>query len=195
MKRFHRVLAMLLAMVTVLSVMPLSVFADSYVDTTVENTTNEETTTTNTHVVLELDPELLLSYIKSGDKEALLSGISLDGLKDAMTREELFEIFPKKALETIVNQIIEEVGFDTLMQYIKIDDVIGKVDTGKLVEEIQKIGDLTSYILPGGEAILGSYLESADIDLSTVLTYINVKAMLQTHSETLVELALDLEAS
>ena len=114
MKKINRVLAMLLAIVMTLAVMPLSVFADAWLDTSVDS--DKSDTATSTTVTLTLDAAALLSYLKSGDKAALMQGISWDALKDAFTKEELGEIFPQEKLEEIVTDLLEELDLELLMQ-------------------------------------------------------------------------------
>ena len=165
MKRYHRILAMMLAIVTALSIVPFGVFADSWVSSEIVTDKNEETGVAETRVILSVDPDLLLEYIKSGDKEGLLSGLSLDGLSDIFTIEELLEIFPKHAQERLVELIMDDVDIEVIMQYVDVDAIAKEIDPAKLIDQIEKLGALESYIKAGGEEVLGSYLEKTEFEL------------------------------
>ena len=65
MKKFNRVLAMLLALITVLATLPISVLADDWLNVDADKTKVENVTSTD--VTVTVDPKALLSYIQDGD--------------------------------------------------------------------------------------------------------------------------------
>ena len=108
MKRFSKVLAVVLALITVLMALPLSVFADAWLDVDVDNRPEGSTLT------VTLDGKALVELLeKEGVSKDLISQVlanaTLDkeGLLKVFTVEELFQIFPK---EDILNNQVSSVG-------------------------------------------------------------------------------------
>ena len=130
MKIFNKVLALVLALFTVLTVLPMSVLANSWVDVDTETTgdATKVTVTLDAKALAELlqregiSPDLLWS-LKDGatvDAAALREAFSVQDLFDIIPRDEWLKVFD---IEEILNQL----GLETLMGY---------VDTEGLLKEI-----------------------------------------------------------
>ena len=126
MKIFNKVLAMVLAIFTVLAILPVSVLAEAWADVDVKNDGN------STKVTLTLDAGTLASILqKDGISPDLLkdlkNGVSVDvdALREAFSVAELFEIIPRDEWLKVFNieEILQELDAATLMGYI--DDVPG----------------------------------------------------------------------
>ena len=74
MKKFNRVLAMVLALITVLAMLPISAIADTWLD--VEAEKEQVGNVTSTDITVTVDPHALLGYLQDGDWVGLLKGIS-----------------------------------------------------------------------------------------------------------------------
>jgi len=188
MKKINRVLAMILAIIMTLAVMPLSVFADAWLDTNVESNKNGNTTTTD--VTLSLDAAALLNYIKNGDKEGLLAGISFGELTDVFTRDELSDIFPGKDLENIISELVEDIDVDLVLQYLDVEALLEDIDTDALIEQIKALPNLEDYVLDYD--LLMGYIE--DEDLEAAIEYIDTESLVDDYIDALIPLALDLDA-
>ena len=85
MKKFNRVLAMLLAIITVLAVMPFSALAEDWLNVNTDKEKVENVTSTD--ITVTVDPKALLSYIQDGDVKGLIKGMSASGsLGDILTK-------------------------------------------------------------------------------------------------------------
>ena len=144
MKKFNRVLAMLLALVMVLAILPISAIADTWLNVEAKKETNGNETTTD--VTVTVDPKALLSYLQDGDLKGLLKGISATGgLGSIMTKEELFEILPEEQLIDLAKAIYEDIKFETLLGLFKPEDLLACVDEAGLVELVLKT-DVESFV-------------------------------------------------
>ncbi len=186
MKKWNRVLAMLLATVMLLAVLPMNVFADAWLDANVNSGTNGNTTSTD--VTLTLDAAALLTYLKTGDKAGLLSGLNLGELKDAFTKEELNGIFPSEKVTEILSDLIEGADVDQLLQLVDVDALLKSADTDALVEQIENLPNLEDYI-SDYDALMGYIGEE---DLLGTIDYIDINALVNDYSEELVPLVLSL---
>ena len=188
MKKFNRVLAMILAIIMTLAVMPLGVFADAWLDTNVES--DKSGTTTSTDVTLSLDAAALLSYLKNGDKAELLAGISFGELADAFTREELNGIFPGAKLEEIVSALTDELDIEFVLQYLDLEALLETIDTEGLIAQIKALPNLQDYVLDF-DALMG-YIE--DENLEAAVKYVDTEALIADYTDDLIPLALELDA-
>lgn len=188
MKKWNRVLAMLLATVMLLAVLPMNVFADAWLNAGVQ--TDKEGTTTATDVTLTLDAAALLTYLKTGDKAGLLSGLNLGELKNAFTKEELNGIFPTEKISEIFSNFVESLDLDLLMQYIDADALLKTADTDALIAQIQNLPNLESYV-SDYDALMGYIGEQ---DLVNALPYVNTSALVEDYADELVPLVLSLDA-
>ena len=108
MKKFTRVLAMLIALVMVLAVLPISAIADTWLNVEAEKETNDNVTTTD--VTVTVDPYALLSYLQDGDLKGLLKGMDASGgLGSIMTKEELLAIVPEDQIIDLVKSVIADI--------------------------------------------------------------------------------------
>ncbi len=176
MKTFNKLFALLLALLTVVTMLPMSVLADAWVK--VDAKTDAAGAST---VTLTLDAGTLADILKKdGVSPNLLkdiaAGVSVDvaALREAFSVEELFEIIPRESWLKVFNveEIIEKIGVDELLSYVDVDALAEKYADGliKLLEVDALLADL------GGIAGLEQYLninelfagkESALADLLT----------------------------
>ena len=151
MKIFNKVLALVLALFTLVSVLPMSVFAaDKWADVNTEVDGDN-----GAKVTLTLDAGTLAAILErdgiSADLlQSLKSGISVDvaALREAFSVQDLFDIIPRdKWLEVFeLNEIVEAIGLDTLAEYVDIPALLADVDSAKLADLIKSIPGLESYV-------------------------------------------------
>lgn len=188
MRKSHRILAMILALVTVWTVLPLSVLADTWVEA---NTENEATgSVSSTTVTLSVDPETLLTYLKTGDKSGLLEGISLSGLREALDKNAMLELFSEEEIREVAGIIMEDLKLEELLEYVDLDALIAGADMDALIALIKELPDLQNYVLDYDK--LMSYLDEED--LLGAIDYVDVDALIHAHVDELADLTLELDA-
>lgn len=156
MKKFNRILALILTLVTVLAMLPATVVAsESWLDVSGKNDGTAST------VTVTLDAEQLLAVLKGGVSastlKAVLANISVTGLSQVITVEELFEIVPKETLlnifkpEDIMNDLDKD-ELDALVNSIlsdndKLNAIVDEMDMDALAALITRVG-VTAVIDP-----------------------------------------------
>ena len=191
MKKFNRVLAMLLALVTVLAIMPISALAENWLSVKTEKTTEENVTSTD--ITVSVDPKALLSYIKDGDIKGLLKGISASGrLGDIMTKEELLAIIPEEKIVDLIKTIISDIDANALLACLDKEKLLACVDTEGL-KSLLKDMDLKSYVKDGAVDIVLKYVTEDQI--KAAVQYIDTTKLVEKYSKELMNLALGLEQS
>ncbi|MBR5120383.1 MAG: hypothetical protein IKV02_05230, partial [Clostridia bacterium] len=191
MKKFNRVLAMLLALVTVLAVLPISALADDWLSVDADKTTVENVTSTD--ITVTVDPQVLLSYMKDGDIKGLLKGISASGsLSDILTKEEILALIPEEQIIALVKAIIADIDVKELVACLDADKLLDCVDKDGLIALIKGM-DLKSYVKDGAVDVVMSYISDADIQ--NAIDHINIDALINDYSAKLMDLALDLSAA
>ncbi|MBQ1963368.1 MAG: hypothetical protein II369_04535, partial [Clostridia bacterium] len=150
MKTFNKILAMILAVMTVLVMLPVSVIADAWLDVDSQTEANSST------VTVTVDAKKLATILQeNGVSKALLKELLADAsidkaaLLQAFSVEELFEIIPKQDLAELINlpELLEQIGVDALVGYLdfeallsaqKPEDVIALIPE----EEIKDVVDV-----------------------------------------------------
>ncbi len=149
MKKFNKVLAIVLTVLTLLASLPMTVLADAWldVDATTEGSSSKVTVTVDAGTladILEKDgiSSALISDIKNG------IAVDVNALKEAFSVSELLEIVPRESLVEIFNieEIVESIGLDNLSKYVNIPELLKDVDTAKLADLIKKVPDLEKYV-------------------------------------------------
>ncbi len=184
-KQCNRILAMLLAVLTLLSVLPISSLAASWLDVEQETTTDENVTTNN--ITITLDAKALLSYLKNRDVEGLVSGLSVNGLRDILSAETLFEIIPEEKFTAIIEAVEKDLTPEVLLQYIDVEELLKTVDKSQLIDLVAEIDDLQNYIKDYGP--IADEITAVDIDAA--IDYIDVDALVKAYAKELLHLALD----
>ena len=186
MKKFNRVLAMLLALVMVLAILPISAIADTWLNVEAEKETNGNETTTD--VTVTVDPKALLSYLQDGDLKGLLKGISATGgLGSIMTKEELLAIIPEEQLIDLAKAIVADIDAKALLECLDADALLACVDKAGLVNLLKGI-DLKKYVKDVD--LLMDYIN--DEDLEKAVAHINTTELIKDYSSQLMDLALGL---
>ncbi len=163
MKKFNKVLAMFLALVTVIAMLPISVFAEEWAKVDAKND-GDSTTVTVTVNAGKLADILTSNGVSKDTITEILKGVSFDvgALKQAITLEELFEIVPK---DVFVNHFDAE----ALASKLDLNEMKGYIeDYAKLLEgcDLTKLPDF----IPAGTdlstifvfSILMDYVEFED---------------------------------
>lgn len=189
MKRIHRIFAMILAIVTLWTVIPMTVFADPWAQIETENKTEGDVSSAN--ITLSVDPEALISYLKSGDKAAILDGISFEGLRDAFDSDELIRLFSEEEIKELAEIIFDDLKLEELLKYLDVDALIEGADMDALIAQIKALPNLQSYVLDYDK--LMAYLE--EDDLKNAIEYVDTDALISAHVDELVALAVDLDVS
>ena len=186
MKKFNRVLAMLLAIITVLAVMPFSALAEDWLNVNTDKEKVENVTSTD--ITVTVDPKALLSYIQDGDVKGLIKGMSASGsLGDILTKSELLAMIPEEQIIDLVKTIIGDIDAKALLACVDADKLLACVDTDGLISLLKDM-DLKSYIKD--VEILANYISAKDIEKA--LKYVDTDALIDDYSEELMDLALDL---
>ena len=186
MKKFNRVLAMLLAIITVLAVLPISALADDWLNVDADKTTVENVT--STEITVTVDPKALLSYIQDGDVKGLIKGMSATGgLGSIMTKEELLAILPEEKILDLAKSIISDIDAKALLACLDADKLLACVDTEGLISLLKDM-DLKSYIKDID--VLTKYISDGEIEKA--IDYIDTDALIDDYSKELMDLALDL---
>ncbi len=186
MKKFNRVLAMLLAIITVLAVLPISVLADDWLNVDADKEQVENVTSTD--ITVTVDPKALLSYIQDGDLKGLIKGMSATGgLGSIMTKEELLAILPEEQIVDLIKSIIGDIDAKALLACLDADKLLACVDKDGLVSLLKDM-DLKSYVKDID--ILMNYIDKGDIEKA--IDYIDTDALIDDYSAELMDLALDL---
>ena len=186
MKKFNRVLAMLLALVMVLAILPISAIADTWLNVEAEKETNGNETATD--VTVTVDPKALLSYLQDGDLMGLLKGISATGgLGSIMTKEELLAIIPEEQLIDLAKAIVADIDAKALLECLDADALLACVDKAGLVNLLKGI-DLKKYVKDVD--LLMGYIN--DEDLEKAVAHINTTELIKDYSSQLMDLALGL---
>ena len=188
MKKFNRVLAMLLAIITVLAVLPISVLADDWLNVDTDKT--QAGNVTSTDITVTVDPHALLSYIQDGDVKGFLKGMSASGsLGDLMTKKELLAILPEDQIIDLAKSIIADIDAKALLACIDADKLLACVDTDGLISLLKDM-DLKSYIKDID--VFMSYVNKNDIEAA--VSYINTQKLIETYAAELTDLVMGLDA-
>ena len=186
MKKFNRVLAMVLALITVLAMLPISAIADTWLDVEAEKEQTGNVTTSD--VTVTVDPYALLAYLQDGDWVGLLKGMSATGgLESIMTRDEFFDIVPKDELVKLVQLILEDVDTGVLLDCFDVNELLTCFDREALIDLFLGLNDLQSYVRDY-DALMG-YVDTGDIEAA--VGYINTEALLKDYADEFIDLALE----
>ena len=153
MKVFSKFLAVILALVTVLTLIPFSVFAKEASDPWLEVEGNEGTDAPV--VTIKVDAAGLMALLSAGDSSLpalseLRSGITFDlaTLTNVFSVQELFEIIPQSALLEIVSveDIVKQLGMEKLESYVDKAELIKSVSKEDLIALLEDVDDLTVIV-------------------------------------------------
>ncbi len=184
-KQCNRALAMLLALVTMLSVLPISAIAAPWLEVEQETTKKENVTTND--ITVTLDAKALLGYLKDRDMDGLLAGLSVNGLGDVISTEVLLEIIPEEKIVSIIEAVEKDVTPEMLLQYMDVEELLRVVDRPRVIELITEIDNIQDYIKD--YAPIADEISTLDID--AVIDYIDAEALVNDYAKELLHLALD----
>ena len=186
MKKFNKILAMLLAVVMVLAILPISAIADTWLSVKAEKETNENVTSTD--ITVTVDPKALLSYLQDGDVKGLIKGLSATGgLGSIMTKEELRAILPEEQIIDLIKSIIADIDAKELLACIDADALLACVDKAGLVALLKEV-DLQDYV-KDVDLLMGYISEDA---IEEAVAYIDTDALINDYADELMDLALGL---
>ncbi len=194
MKTFNKLFALLLALLTVVTMLPMSVLADAWVK--VDAKTDAAGAST---VTLTLDAGTLADILKKdGVSPNLLkdiaAGVSVDvaALREAFSVEELFEIIPRESWLKVFNveEIIEKIGVDELLSYVDVDalaekyadGLIKQLDVDALLVDLGGIAGLEqclniNELFAGKESAVADLLTAEEkanmVEISELVKYLN----------------------
>ncbi len=187
MKTFNRVLALLLALIMTVAVLPLSILADKWVEVEADKTQSGNVATSD--VTLSLDPDAFAAYLKDRDWSGLLSGVSVSGLGEIVSLEELYAIVPEEVWKNILSTIGEEVDTNTLLSLVDLKEMMGYVDVDKLLDLVLELKNLQNYV-KDFDALM-SYITNID----PALDYVDKYKLLSENADELMDLVLALSDS
>ena len=174
MKIFNKVLAMVLALFTVLAMLPIGVLAETWADVDVKTEGN------SSKVTLTLDAGTLADILqKDGISSSLLAdlkdgvSVDVDELKAAFSLEELFEIVPRDEWLNVfdVEEILHELGSEELLGYIDsvsglLNDVMSDAEKAAKLETLLKNTKGIEDCIDALVLIQSGYLTSKDPSVS-----------------------------
>lgn len=197
MRKFSKVLAMLLAILTVVTMLPLTALAEPWigVDGSTANGTEESSSTLTVTVNADRLTEILKSNgVSSSLLDELKEGISVD--KDALfnifSMEEIFEIVPQEKL-------LEAVKIEELLKQIEITDYI---EVSELLENSDVDVKALLDLLPEGSKIedyvdvskLVKYVDPADaigyVVMSELIGFVNIQLFVEKAGSNLDEIVV-----
>ncbi len=143
-KQCNRILALLLTMVMLLTVLPISAIASNWLE--VEGETNKNGNETVSDITVTLDAKALLQYLKDRDLSGLVAGISIDGVRNIVSADELFAIIPVEDFRAIIDAIESDIDPQDYLQYIDVDAFLKTVDLDKLAELMLNLSEPESYV-------------------------------------------------
>lgn len=174
MKIFNKILAMVLAVLTVLVMLPVNAIADGWLDVD-SQTKAEDSTLTVTVSAEKLAAILRENGVSKSLIKELLKDVSVDknALSKVFTTEELFEIIPKKALTDLIDvqEIIDQLDMDTLIGYIDVRELMKSVDLQALLDLLPDDAELTDIL------DFDVLVDSVDIDYIIDNDYVDVDAL------------------
>ncbi len=185
MKTFNRVLALLLAVIMTVAVLPLSVLADKWVE--VEANTNQSGNVTESDVTVSVDPAALLAYLKNRDLSGLLKGATVSGLREAFSLEELYGIVPENVWRDILSTVMGEINLDQLLTTADADELLKHIDVKALSALVTAVSNLEQYVADFDT--LMSYIS----DLEPAIPYINKTKLLNENASALMALVFALD--
>ena len=147
MKMFHKVLAIILTVLLLVTALPLSAIADAWFEV------DAETNGSSSTVTITVDGGALADILQENGISVDLirdlwdqKAIDLDALKQLITTEEIFELIPHDAwvdlIKTEVDNVIHTIGFDALESYMDIDAVMATADAAGLAALLAAVEDL-----------------------------------------------------
>ena len=152
MKVFSKFLAVLLALVTVLTLIPFSVFAkasDPWLE--VEGDEGVDAPV----VTVKVDAAALMAWLNDRNAsdtviEQLQSAVEFDlaSLREVFSVVELFELIPREEWLSVVplQDIIEEVGAEQLLTYINLDLLATQINKDAVLALLEQIEDLSKVV-------------------------------------------------
>ena len=150
MKTFNKILAMVLAVLTVLVMLPVSAFADAWLDV------DSQTEATSSTVTVKVDAKKLAAILQeNGISKALLKEVLADAsidkaaLLQAFSVEELFEIIPKQDIAELIDipGLLDQIGVDALVGYLDFEALLSAQEPEDVIalipeEEIKDVVDV-----------------------------------------------------
>ena len=174
MKTFNKILAMVLAVLTVLVMLPVNAIADGWLDVD-SQTKAEDSTLTITVSAEKLAAILRENGVSKTLIKELLKDVSVDknALSKVFTAEELFEILPKQALLDLIDvqEIIDQLDMDTLIGYVDVRELMKSVDLQALLDLLPDDAELTDIL------DFDVLVDSVDIDYIIDNDYVDVDAL------------------
>ena len=197
MKRFSKVLAMLLAILTVVTMLPLTAFAEPWIG--VDGSPADEATGSESTLTVTINADKLTAILKengvsSSLLEELKNGISVDrnALLNVFSMDEIFEIVPQEKL-------LEAVDMDALLEQIDVTDYINvselltnsDVDVKALLDLLPEGSKIEDYV---DVSKLIKYVDPADaigyVVMSEMIGYVNIKLFVEKAGANLDEIVV-----
>ena len=149
MKKFNKVLAIVLTIFTLVASLPISVFADAWLD--VDATTEGSSSTVQVTVDAGTLADILEKDGISADLlEDIKAGVSVDvaALKEVFTVSELLEIIPRESWLDIfdVDEIMDAIGIENLSKYVDIPTLLQSADSEALANLLKSIPEIEKYV-------------------------------------------------
>ena len=173
MKIFNKILAAFLALLLMLTLLPVGVFAsEPWLEVGAQTNEGELPV-----VTLKMDVDALKSLLQGGEDSPVSpsEGISLDivSLTNVFSPTELFEIIPREDLLSVfsIEDILDQLELSVLEQYIQVEELAKEINSEDMENLLSEIKDLSSVVdLP---------LALKSVDKSLLLAHMNEEKLLQ----------------
>ncbi len=197
MKKFSKVLAMLLAILTVVTMLPLTAFAEPWIG--VDGSPADEATGSEATLTITINADKLTEILKengvsSSLLEELKNGIAVDqnALFNVFSMDEIFEIVPQEKL-------LDAVDMDALLEQIDVTDYINvselltnsDVDVKALLDLLPEGSKIEDYV---DVSKLIKYVDPADaigyVVMSDLIGYVNIELFVEKAGSNLDEIVV-----
>lgn len=177
---FHKVLAIVLTVMLLVTALPVAVLADAWfeVDADTAGSSSTVTVTVDGGALADILEEKGISTDLIRELWAQ-KAIDLSALKQVITTEEIFDVIPRDTLVELikseVDKIVKAVGFDAFESYIDTDAVMATADREALAARLPADADVDALLPADGAISLSALVEY--LPISEVLATVDAKLL------------------
>ncbi len=197
MKTFKKAIALLLTALMVVTALPLTVFADAWVEITGGTVDTGESSESKLTITIDADKltEILqMNGVSSSLLDELKQGVTIDqtAIFNIFTMEEIFEIVPQDVLLGAVDMdaLLKQID---VTKYINVSELLSQADVDvkallDLLPEGEKIEDYVDM------SVLVKYVDPADaigyVRLNDLIKYVNIELFVEKAGDDLEQIVV-----